>query len=66
MEFTPEEKEKLKAMFLFVVKKKHRASGGHCGFQMRDLNPILEELEAEGKIELRPTINCNQYFLKPK
>ena len=64
MTFTPEEITKLKTMFLFIIKRKHKESDGHCGFHISELNPILEELEQEGKIELRPTINSNQYFLK--
>lgn len=64
MTFTEEEKTKLKAIMLFLVKKKHNDSDGHNGFHIIELNPILEELEKEGKIKLRPTINLNQYFIK--
>jgi len=64
MQFTPEEKTKLKAMMLFLVKKKHMESAGNCGFQINELQPFLDELEHEGSIKLRPTINSNHYFLK--
>lgn len=63
MTFTPEETQKLKAMMLFLVKKKHKESAGNCGFHLRELKPFLEELENEGSIKLRPTINEHQYFL---
>lgn len=64
MEFTPEETQKLKAMMLFLVKKKHKQSDGHCGFHISELQPFLDALELEGSITLRPTINTHQYFLK--
>lgn len=63
MEFTPEENQKLKAMFKFIVKKKHIESNGSCGFHLMDLQPILDELEADGTIKMRPTINVDKYFL---
>lgn len=63
MTFTPEETQKLKAMMLFLVKKKHKQSDGHCGFHISELQPFLDELEQEGSITLRPTINTNKYFL---
>jgi len=66
MEFTPEETEKLKAMMMFVIKKKHNQSGGHSGFHVSDLNPILEDMEKEGKIQVRRTINLDRYFLTKK
>lgn len=64
MEYSKEEIGKLKAMMMFLVKKKQQQSAGHCGFHVRELQPILEELEADGQLELRPTINANMYFLK--
>lgn len=66
MTFTPKETKKLKAMLLFLVKKKYNESGGHCGFHIMELKPILEELEKDGEIKLRQTINNNQYFLNNK
>lgn len=66
MDFTPEETEKLKTMMLFVIKKKHNQSGGHNGFHVSDLEPILNQLEKENKIELRRTINLDRYFLIKK
>lgn len=66
MDFTPDETEKLKAMMLYLVKKKHNLSDGNCGFQATELNPILDELVKEGHLQLRPTINSNQYFLTIK
>lgn len=63
MAFTAEEIQKLKAMFKFIVKKKHIDSNGSCGFHLMDLQPILDELEADGTIKMRPTINVDKYFL---
>ena len=63
MQFSEEETKKLKAMFLFIVKRKHKSSEGKCGFNMKELEPILDELEKEGQIKKRPTINSNAYFL---
>lgn len=63
MQFTPTEKEKLKAMVMYLVKKKHKTSDGHCGFHFSQLNKILDELVDEGKLQLRSTINTNKYFL---
>lgn len=63
MTFTPDEIKKLKAMVMYLVKKKHKISDGHCGFQLSELNPIMEELVSEEKLQLRPTINTYQYFL---
>lgn len=63
MEFTPEETKKIKTMLLFLVKKKHNESGGHCGFGILELLPFLRELEQENKIQTRPTIHDNKYFL---
>lgn len=53
MQFSEEETKKLKAMFLFIVKRKHKSSDGKCGFNMKELEPILEELEKEGQIILK-------------
>lgn len=64
MQFTPEETEKLKTMFLFILKKKHKEGNGHCGFHLMELQPILEELEKDGKIIIRKTINNDRFFLK--
>ena len=66
MEFTAEEMEKLKAMMMFVIKKMHNQSGGHSGFHVSDLNPILEDMEKDGQIQVRRTINLDRYFLKTK
>lgn len=64
MQFTLEEKEKLKTMLLFLIKRKAKESAGHCGFALNELNPVLDELVNENKADLRPTINSNKYFLK--
>lgn len=66
MDFTEEERKKLKTMMHFLVKKKHKESDGKCGFHMSELKPILDELELEGIIRLRPAINTYQYFLNHK
>lgn len=64
MKFTPEDAKKFKAMLMYAVKKCDEMSGGSNGFHLIYLRPILEELEKEGKIEKRETINRNDYFLK--
>jgi hypothetical protein len=64
MKFNQEEISKLKAMLLFLVKRKSNESGGHCGFHLKELEPVLKDLEADGKIETHPTINSQMYFLK--
>lgn len=66
MNFTPEETKKLKAMFQFIVKKKQIQSDGHSGFDLRDLEPILEDMEKDGTILKRRTINTEKYFLNLK
>lgn len=63
MTFTPEEIEKLKAMMMYLVKKKHQLSEGNCGFHLQELQPIMDELAEEGKLIIRPTINKNQFFI---
>lgn len=63
MQFTPDETNKLKAMLLFLIKRKHKSSNGHSGFLITELNTILQDMVKDGDIELRPTINTNQYFL---
>lgn len=65
MNFTPEENTKLKAMLIFLMKKKHRESDGKCGFHLSELQPILDELSDDGVIHKRPTINNNKYFINP-
>jgi len=66
MQFNPEETQKLKAMLTFLVKKKHGESGGHCGFHITELQPILDELANEGIVIARPTIHNTQYFLNDR
>mgnify|MGYP001408925499 CR=1 FL=1 len=62
--FTPEEKSKMKRALLFCIKKKAKASGNHCGFHLHDLRPVLEEMANEGQIISRDTIKDKRYFLK--
>ncbi|MAM17590.1 MAG: hypothetical protein CMH22_06510 [Methylophaga sp.] len=64
MQFSPDEIEKLKTMMLFLIRRKAKESNGHCGFHLKELEPVLQKLVDEGKVELRPTINSNKYFLK--
>lgn len=64
MDFTEDEKQSLKKMIVFLAKKRYRSSGGHSGFDSKIIDPILQELVQDGVIELRPTINKDQYFLK--
>lgn len=66
MDFSSEETVKLKAMFSFIIKKKHIQSDGKSGFVMKELQPILDEMENEGTILRRPTINSSAYFLVTK
>jgi len=66
MQFTTEETTKIKAMLLYVVRKKQMESDFKCGFHITELNIILEELVKEGKIIKRPTINNDKYFLTNK
>ncbi len=63
MEFTPEEKQSVKTMLHFLVKRKHKNSGGHCGFHPIELLELLEELVQEEKIKARDTIHARRYFL---
>lgn len=65
MTFTPDEKESIKKMLLFLVKKKHKTSGGHCGFHPMELFENLEELVKDGEIISRDTIHARMYFLNP-
>ena len=62
MQLTPEEKEDIKEFLQFLVEKKSEASGGHNGFQLKELEPFLQELEKEQKIKCRPTIAADSYF----
>ena len=64
MQYTDEEISKLKAMLLFLVKKKHNESDGHSGFHINELEPVLKQLEEDGEVETHPTINTRMYFLK--
>ena len=64
MTFNQEEISKLKAMLLFLVKKKHKESDGHSGFHINELEPVLKQLEEDGEVETHPTINTRMYFLK--
>ena len=66
MQFSPEEISKIKSMLLYLIRKKHNDSGGHCGFGLFDIKPFLEELESEGQIISRRTIHENKYFINPK
>lgn len=66
MNFTPEETEKLKAMLLFLIKKKHKESGGSGGFLPSELQPVLKEMVIDGTIEKHETINSQMYFLTKK
>lgn len=64
MELSHADKEDVKECLLFLVKQKKKQSGGHGGFNWKDLEPILEEMEKEGTIQQKPTINGKGYFLK--
>lgn len=68
MTFSYLEKEKFKKMLLYAVKQKAMQTQGHNGFSLYELQPILDELESEGKIRLRPVVGSNatskHYFIK--
>ena len=66
MRYTPEEREKLKKVMLFLVHKKDQLSGGHCGFHPVELLELFEELANEGKIIRRDTLHTIRYFLVKK
>ncbi len=62
MNLSPEELNDVKEVLQFLVKKKSEATGGHGGFSPKNLEPILENMEKEGLIKSRPTINGIGYF----
>lgn len=64
MKFSEEETKKLRAMMLFMVEKQHKLSDGKSGFRLNDIQPVLDDLETDKKINKRPTINSHAYFLK--
>ncbi|HET8885581.1 MAG TPA: hypothetical protein VFM70_04420 [Salinimicrobium sp.] len=66
MTFTTEEKAEIKEVLLFLIERKSEESGGHGGFHLLELNPILNEMVEEGVILERDTIHCNKYFLTDK
>lgn len=66
MTLTPEEKQSVKKMLLFLVKNKHKVSGGHCGFHPMELLTIIEELVQEEEIMARDTIHARMYFMNTK
>lgn len=51
-------------MLLFLVKRKHNESTGHCGFGLLELQSLLDEMEEAGEIVKKRTINSSKYFLK--
>ncbi len=62
MNLTPEEKEDIKSLLLFLVEKKSEASNEHNGFHLKEIEPFLQELVTEQKIKCRPTIAADNYF----
>lgn len=66
MNYTDDEIKKLKAMLFYLVSKKHKESDGKCGFHLSELKPIMDELEKDRAVVLRPTINSSMYFLTNK
>lgn len=66
MRFTPEEREKLKKVMLFLVRKKDQQSAGHCGYHPIELLELFEELVADGQIVGRDTLHTKRYFLVKK
>ena len=63
MEFTKEQRESLKKMMLFLVQKKDKESGGHCGYHPVELLELFEELVTDGQIRGRDTLHTKRYFL---
>jgi len=68
MEITDKEKERIKAILEYFVSKQRKVSGGHNGLSISLFNGLLSiclsELEEEGKIVGRRTLNRTSYFLK--
>lgn len=62
MRFSDDEKKKLQAMLKYLIDKKHKESGGHCGFHPVELKPVLNDMVDKGLIERRRTINSTMYF----
>lgn len=66
MKFDEIEMDKFKKMLLYAIQIKAKQTQGHNGFNLKELQPILDELESEGKIKKRDTVgsNCNSstYF----
>lgn len=62
MNYTDDEKKKLKAMLAYLIDKKHKESGGHSGFHPSELKPVLEDMVDDGDIEKHRTINSTMYF----
>lgn len=63
MEFTPKQKNAVKDMLRSLIGEKDKQSGGHCGFHLSELNPLLEEMQQEGTIKIRQTLHNDQCFL---
>lgn len=63
MNYTPKEREKLKAVIMYLIKAKDKRSDGKCGFRLLELQEIFDELEQEGKIKLRASHQSNLYTL---
>ena len=62
MILSPEELKDVKEVLQFLITKKVEATGGHGGFTPKNFEPILKEMEKEGLIKSRPTINGIGYF----
>lgn len=67
MEFTAEEREKLKKVMMFLVRRRHNDSGGHCGFHpvdfLKTMGGLMEDLTAEGQVDERDSLHTKRYFL---
>ena len=63
MQFSHDEMTRIKNMLKFLVKRKSEESGGHCGFHVNELNPILDELVEEGQLQSRDTLHSNKFFI---
>lgn len=63
MQFDKQELEKLKSMFRYLIEKKEKESGGHNGFCLLELIPVLDEMTNENTITKRETPTRTIYFL---
>lgn len=62
---TSEERQSVKNMIEFLVKRKNAESGNHNGFHLLELRPIIKEMVEEGTLKIRKCVHNDQYFIQP-